>query len=432
VQTNQDEGLKRTIGVRTLAANTVNLTVGAGIFALPALVATRVGGAAFIAYLICSILILLVILCYVEAGSRVTSTGGVYAYVEVAFGPFAGFLSNTLYGFGYCLMADAAIANVSADSLASFLPALKQPVYRTAFMLFIFGGIAWVNVLGVKHGARLAEVVTVAKLIPLLVLIGVGIFFIEPQHFKVEQWPTLSSLGEVSIILFFAFGGMECALNSSGEIKNPKYTVPRGMLLGTFVIFTLYLTLHAVTQGILGSELINNLEAPLVAAAQVAMGNTGATMIVVGTAISSLGLIVGDILNTSRLPYAAARDGLLPNILARIHPKYATPYISIIFYAGLGFLFAISGGFRQLAIIASAALLLTYLGVILATLKLRKLPADPGAFRIPLGITIPILAIITTVWFLSNLAMEEFIIAGIFLSGVALVYGLMRLLRNRR
>jgi basic amino acid/polyamine antiporter, APA family len=155
------------------------------------------------------------------------------------------------------------------------------------------------------------------------------------------------------------------------------------------------------------------------------MGSTGSTILLVGAAISTFGVIIGDILNSPRLAFAAARDGLLPRYLARIHPRYATPYTSIISYAVLGFLLSISGGFRQLAIMASAALLLTYLSVILAALQLRRTPVPSAAFKIPGGIVIHCVAIAVNLWFLSHLSREEFIIAAIFLVVVVVIYGVM-------
>jgi len=432
MQLEQEEGLKRTIGVRTLAANAVNLTVGAGIFALPAVVASRIGNAAFLAYIICTVLFMMVMLCFIETGTRVTRTGGIYGYVETAFGPFVGFLGSTLYWFGYSLITDGAVANLLADSLAVFFPQLLDTPIRITFMLLVFGGIGCVNVLGVKLGARLTEFVTLAKLIPLVILIVVGLFFIKPAHFKIEQWPSFSGLGEVSMILFFAFGGMECAFGISGEIKDPKRTIPRGIMMAAFIVFIFYLTLHVVAQGVLGPDLVNHLDTPLAAAANAIMGHAGSTLLVIGAAISTFGLIIGDIFNSPRLPFAAARDGLLPKFLARVHPKYATPYVAIIFYASLGFVLSISGGFQELATMASVALLLIYLGVVLATVKLRNNPADPGAFKIPGGLTVPLCAIAITLWFLSHLTKQEYVIAAIFLGVVAGIYGVMKLVKGNR
>lgn len=423
------EGLKREIGVRALALNAFNLTVGAGIFTLPAVVASYLGSAAFLAYLLCAILITLVLLCFIESGSRVSSSGGLYVYIESAFGSFVGFLASTLFWLGYCVMADAAVANIVCDNLGLFFPGLQHPVVRVMLMAFIFSGIAFINVCGVRYGTRLMETLTLFKMMPLLLFIVVGVFFIQPQYLQVESWPSVEKIGEVSLILFFAFGGAEASLNASGEIKNPRRTIPRGILLGTFLIFIFYLSIHWVAQGVLGSALMDSKEAPLAWAAGKMAGNSGVVLLTIGAILSGLGLISGDILATSRLPYAAARDGLLPTPLAKIHPRFATPYIAILFYAAVGFLLAISGGFRQLAVMASAALLVVYIGVILATLYLRK-KSDQVSFRIPGGKIIPIVALAATGWFLSHLASKEVVTLVLFLAGCSVLYWMMRWIKK--
>ncbi len=425
-----NEGLKRVIGVRSLAANAVNLTVGSGIFTLPAVVAAYLGPASFIAYLLCAILISMVLLCFVESGSKVTLSGGAYVYIERAFGPFVGFLASTLFWFGYCLMADAAVANIVCDNLAVFFPLFKQSVWRYSLMALLFGGIAWLNVLGVKQGATLMEIFTVAKLLPLLLFIVIGSFYVHPENYVVTEWPSWKKIGEVSIILFFAFGGAEASLSASGEIKRPSYTVPRGVLLGALIILLLYVSIHLVAQGILGQNLANYPDAPLATVAQVVMGDAGNALMVLGALLSGFGLISGDILTSSRLPYSSARDGLLPTFLAAVHPKYATPHFSIVFYSGLGFTMAVSGGFRQLAILASAALLCVYVGVVLATIRLRKFKSAENAFLIPGGLLIPVLALLATLWFLSNLSIREIASVVIFLSFFALVFFTMKWIRK--
>jgi basic amino acid/polyamine antiporter, APA family len=425
-----DEGLKKVIGIRSLAANAVNLTVGAGIFALPAVVATYLGPASFLAYILCALLMGMVLLCFMEVGSKIPFTGGVYAYIETAFGPFAGFLASTLFWLGYCIMADAAVANVLADSLATFFPIFEEPLVRMTFLAIVFGGIAWLNVRGIQQGNTLVEIITVAKLLPLLILIVAGIFFVDYSNYEVHAWPSTQKLGEVSLILFFAFIGMEASLSAGGEIKNPRRTIPRGILLGMLTIFVFYLSIQFVAQGVLGNELPLQKEAPLAVVATTVLGDVGKLMIVIGAAISGFGLISGDIMITSRVPYAAARDGLLPKFLSVIHPKYATPYISIIGYAAVGFTLSISGGFRQLAVLASSSMLIIYLGVILATIKLRKMKPEPGSFVIPGGITIPIIALIVTAWFLSNLSWSEIAGGLIFLAVCSVIYFLMKVFRK--
>jgi len=138
----QDEGLVRVIGTGALALSVVNLVVGAGIFALPGLVAAELGSAAIIAYLICSIAVALVFLCFAEVGSRVSRSGGAYAYVEEAFGPFVGFIASFLFWFGWSALADAAITVVMVDSIALLFPILGEPIPRAVFVIALLTFLA--------------------------------------------------------------------------------------------------------------------------------------------------------------------------------------------------------------------------------------------------------------------------------------------------
>lgn len=429
---NQDEGLHRVIGVRSLTAMAVNITIGAGIFALPAVVAAQLGTSAFWAYALCGLLISLVMLCFIEVGTKITTSGGAYAYVEEAFGPLAGFLTNSLYWMGFTIMTVAAIGNVLADNLATFIPALAEPLYRGIFLALVIGGLATINVIGVKESSRFVVTITLFKIIPLLLLIGVGIFFIDTDNFKSENNFSLSRLGETSLILFFAFGGgAECLLSATGEIKDPKRTIPRGLLAGLGIIFFIYFFIQLVAQGVLGSALGMQAATPLAAVADKIVGRYGMLLMVATASISAFGTMSGDMLVSSRVPYAAARDGLLPSYLAKLHPKFATPYRSIILYASIGFLLSISGGFRQLAILSSASLLIIYLGVIAATIRLRKMKSEE-AFTIPGGLTVPVLAMIGTCWFLSHLAIREIMAAGIFLAFFTAVYVVMKIVSTKK
>lgn len=423
----QPESLPRQIGVLGLASNAINLTLGSGIFVLPAVVAASVGAASVLAYVICGGLVTLIMLCFAEVGSKVTSSGGAYAYVETAFGSFAGFLTNSLFWFGYCMMADAAIANALVDTLSVPFPIFSHFIYKAILLIILFTFFAWINIRGVKQGTRLVEINTLAKIIPLFLLIIVGIFFIKPNNLQWSDTPSIQNLGEVSLVLFFAFIGIEASLSVSGEIKNPMRTVPRGILLGLMGILLIYLSLQTVAQGVLGDQLPLEKEAPLAAVAQQLFGNWGATLILFGAAISMFGAVSGDILASPRLIYAAAKDGLLPAFFGRIHSKYITPHVAIITYAGLGLIFAISGGFQQLAILASAATLVIYLAVVIATIKLRFTEKAPeGSFKIPGGITIPILAIFVIIWFLSHLKQQEWLALFYFLLAMALIYFIMK------
>jgi amino acid transporter len=292
----------------------------------------------------------------------------------------------------------------------------------------------WTNVRGVKSGVRLFIFNTIVKLVPLLLLLAVGLFAINIENLAIPEWPSAMSVGAGALVLFFAFSGAESALSSSGEIRDPTKTVPRGVLLGLGGILFLYVGLQTVAQGVLGAELANNTEAPLAAVATAVFGEWGAKMLLVGGVISIYATVSGDLLNTPRVLFASARDRTLPAILARVHPKYKTPYMAIIVYAACICGFALSGTFKPLAVLASGSILMIYAGVCLSVLRLRQRDGHPkaGQFKVPGGPVVPILGFLLIAWLLWQLTFEEAIGLAV-LVGVAILYYAINLMvvRNR-
>ena len=415
--------LKREIGVWGLAANTLNRTIGAGIFVLPALVANILGGASIMAYIICGLLMMTIMLCFSEIGSQITTTGGAYAYIDAAFGPFAGFLANSMFWF-VGILADAAVANAMADMLTIHFEILINPIYRAIFFFIVFGGFAVINILGVKHGDNIVKINTLIKLIPLTILIIAGFLDSKVDNLRWESFPTIEKLGEASLLLFFAFAGGEASLNVSGEVKNPKRVIPLGILSGMAAVVLIYILIQTISQGVLGADLALQKEAPLAAVANKVLGKFGSTLIIAGAAFSMFAALSGSVLSYPRVIFAGAVKGWMPAFMGKIHPKFATPYWAIIIYALFDFIFSISGGFKQLAIIASASLLSIYMGVVLATIKLRlqNKTTQTASFKLPGGIIIPIFAAIAIFWFLSHLAQNEFLALGIFLLILSIIY----------
>ncbi len=414
------ENLKREIGVRSLTLAIINITIGTGIFVIPALVAENLGATAMVTYFVCGALIFLIALCFAELGSKITTSGGAYTYIETAFGPYAGFIANNIYWFGACVLGDAAIANALADTMKFFFPQLNNEWLRILFFAVVFGSLALLNIRSVKHGVRFVEFTALGKLLPLLLLVVIGAGSVSSQNLTWVIAPTIENIGAASLLLFFAFMGFETPLSNGGEMKNASRTVPLGIFLGISSILILYLGIQIVTQGVLGNTLALHKDAPLAAVAGIIFGKAGIVFIILATIISMLGALGGEILSIPRILYAGARDGLMPKALAKIHPRFFTPYVSVIFYASLGFFFAAIGGFKQLAIIASASVLLIYLGAVLSMLKLRNgnSSSTPKTYRVPGGIIIPIIAIGAILWLLNSLTKQEIygilIFTGIF------------------
>jgi APA family basic amino acid/polyamine antiporter len=356
-----EEGLVRVIGPRALALACVNMIVGASIFVLPAAMAADLGPAAIIAYGICAVILLLVGLCFAEAGRRVSASGGTYAYIERAFGPYVG------------LLASASVSNAFVGTVGAAVPALGQGVPRALVLAALYGGLVLLQVRGVRGGVRFVEGITAAKLVPLLLLVGVGVFHINPQHLVWSGTPSLGEIGRAVLLLFFAFQGIENALTSSGEIVQPSRTVPRAIALAILLVTALYGGIQLVAQGILGPELPAHDRAPLADAAASAMGGWARALLLTGAAVSMFGWVGGDLLAQPRAFFALGRDGLLPRALARVHPVYRTPHVAIVTYAALSFGFAVTGSFRTLALVASGGALLLYLLACAAAVRLRQL-----------------------------------------------------------
>lgn len=420
--------LKRQIGFWGFVSNTINIIVGAGIFILPAIVAESLGSSSVFAYLLSGFLMILIMLCFADIGSKITSTGGAYAYIEKTFGKYAGFLTTNLFVFGAAITANAAVANGLADTLSYFLPAFEMAWVRTIFFIMIFSGLAFVNVRGLSQGMFLVNFNTLAKLVPILFIVLAGWFFIEPSNLSINSTPSAMDIGEMSLILIFAFAGAETALNVSGEIRNPKKNIPRGIFLSMAIVLVLFILIQVSVQGILGDEIVLYKNAPLAETAQRMIGPLGATMVIFGAVFAMFGNLSGLVLNMPRLIFAAALDKTIaPVSLARLHPKFKTPYVSVIVYASLGCTFSILGEFRQLALLSSASFLLIYLGVVLSVIKHRLInKRDPEAYNIPGGLIIPILSVLAILWFLSNLSLSEIWGMLIFLGFFTLLYILIQ------
>ncbi|NMH86491.1 APC family permease [Flavivirga algicola] len=422
------EDFKRTVGVLGLSANIVNIIIGAGIFALPAVIASKMGASSIIAYIFCGILIALVMLCFAEAGSKVTNTGGPYTYIETAFGKYAGFLGG-IFAIGAALFADASVSNALVNILSSAYPSFEREWVRLLFLFVIFFGLAYINIIGLKQGIGLVKFNTIAKLTPLLVLVLIGWKDVSFSNLYIDNMPSAGKIGETSLILFFAFQGAETGLVVGGEVVNPKRTVPKGIFISILTVVCMYILIQTVSQGVLGNDLPNFKAAPLAETAKVVFGPFGYTLLFIGAVVSMFGFLSGSILNNPRVVYALSRDHVIPlKIVSKIHKSFKTPHIAIIVYAIIGFILSVSGSFEKLAIIASSAMLIIYLGVALSVMKLRKSQKPKeGEFKIPGGYIVPILSIAIILYFLSNLSIDEMTSTGIFIAILSLIYGIFKL-----
>lgn len=422
------EDLKREISFFGLSSNIINIVIGSGIFVLPAIVAAALGAASILAYIFCGVLITLMMLCFAEVGSKITDTGGVYIYIEKTFGKYPGFLTACLMLLG-TITGVGAVANAVISVIFKVFPFFQSEITRIIFFLFLFSTLAYINIIGTKKGVGFVKIITVIKIAPLLLIAIIGFKNVHLTNLVWETTPSMQQIGATSLILFFAFTGAATALSVSGEVRNPQKIIPRAILFSIFIIGLIYVMVQTVCQGVLGASLPLFIENPLGEVASHIFGPIGFGLLTVGAAVSMFGNISSQVLSNPRIIFAASKDGVIPiKILSKIHMKYVTPYIAIITFTVMCFLFASFGGFKELAIISSASSLIIALGISIATIKLRKnktYDTKGKTFRIPGGYLVPILSIIVTLWFLSNLSANKILGFGLLITILTILYFLI-------
>lgn len=390
---------------------------------MPSAVAAELGGYGFIAYVFCGAVISLVLLCFAEAGSRVITAGGPYMYARVAFGPFMGGVTGIVWVLAQGVISCAAIVMLLIETLARAFPALQDRMMQSLVIVAIFGSLAVLYIRWSRAGVGATVALTVIKLLPLL-LVAAGIFWKGlPSGLVDGPAPGVAKMGRAALILTFAFMGIETVLNNGSEIRNPARTVPRAVLLAVASISLLYLAIHLAAEQALGTSLPTAGGAALPLTARALYGPWGELIVGIGVVVSMGALVVGDIFASPRVPFALGRDGVLPRILGRVHPKWHTPHVAIAAYALLGAAIALSGTFRQLAILGVSGTLFGYMMTALSVLRMRQRGvADAGApFVVPGGPVVPMAACALIVCLLVSLELKELLALGALLGVGGLV-----------
>jgi len=424
--------LERALGVRELAATIFNYTVGSGIFALPAVAVAELGGAAPLAYVACALVMGCVVLCFAEAGSRVSLTGGPYAYVEVALGPFVGFIAGVML-FATGLSAGAAVVVLFVDSVGAASP-LGAAWLRGTLIVAVVVGLAAINLRGVRRSAQAVEVLTVAKLVPLVLFVVAGAAFIHPQNLAWRTTPPLKDVLGTAGIVIFAFSGIESALTPSGEVRAPARTVPRASFLALGAATLLYLAIQWVALGIEGSALGRTGATPLADAAGEFAGHGGRLLMIVGASVSMLGYLSGNMLAVPRSLFAFARDGFLPRVLAAVDPRFHVPHAAVVVYALALACLALSGTFRELAVLSNLAAFVLYALSAIGVWALRRRDVREAGvpFRIPGGPTVPLAACVLSLGLIFATAQRLELIGLGAMAAVAILLYAVRTVRTRR
>jgi APA family basic amino acid/polyamine antiporter len=409
-----DEGLSREIRKWDLVALLVNVTVGAGILRLPSDVQRTVGNYSLAAFVVCAAIIGLIALCFAEVGSRFSTTGGPYLYAQETFGSSFAFLVGWLMWLTR-LAGFATLVLVFVAYLGYFWPPSESGLPRIAIITGLVLVLTVINLIGVKESARASDIFTVSKLIPLLVFVVVGLFFIRSSSFTLATRPTVGSFSAAVFILIYAFSGFEAVLVNTGEIRQPQRVIPFALIVALSASVVLFLLIQVVCIGTLPQ--LANSERPLTDASVTFLGALGPTMISAGALIGIFGTLNVIMLACTRLPFAMATHGQLPVPLGRVHQRFRTPHVSILISAVAVLLLTLPGTFIYALKVTVITRVIVYASTCVALPVLRRrarvaaptrtLKDVPLSFEVPAGTFIAVVCVILCLWLLANSGWRE-------------------------
>lgn len=364
--------LKRDLGLAAATAIVVGNTIGSGIFMAPqALAAVANPAAAMTAWIITAVGSFLLAVCFAKMGAAYPATGGPIVFTRKAFGEFPAFQIAWIYWIG-SWVGNATIITGFVSYFTYFFPVFG----RERILAFLLSSaVLWtftiINILGVRKAGNLGIVTTTLKILPLLAFIAIAAFFFEPANLATVSKPELTGftgLPAAIAITLWAFVGLECATIPAGEIRDPSRNIRRSTLYGIFFTALLYLVVSFVAMGGMPQADLAVSSAPLADIITRISGiSWGGPLIAFGAVISTLGAVSGWVLTTARSAYSAGESGLFPAVMAKVHPRTATPHVALIVSAVLTNLLLIlnytqnlTSAFKIMLLLATLAFLPVY------------------------------------------------------------------------
>ena len=304
------------------------------------------------------------------------------------------------------LTAFAANCNLLISYLGYFWEGAGAGPVRVILILAIVALLTAVNIIGVRDAARLSNIFAIGKLIPIILFIAVGLFFINIDNFSAPPPLTIGSFSESVLLLVYAFTGFEMAVIPAGEVSNPQRNLPVAMLIAIGVVALVYILIQVVAIGTLPG--LASSDRPLADASNQFLGAAGASLITAGALVSITGNLNVLILAGSRLPFAMGERGELPRFLALTHNRFRTPYAAIMFTSVIMLVLTLWSTFASAVKISTIARLIAYAATCAALMVLRyKSDARPALFRLPFGIDIAVITLALAVWLISNTTFRE-------------------------
>jgi basic amino acid/polyamine antiporter, APA family len=431
-------GFRRAVSRWQIVGLSVNDVIGSGVYLLPAEAALIMGSSSIGAVVLAGFAVLLLVLCFAEAGSYFDRPGGAYLYTREAFGPLIGFE----VGWMTWLARVASVASLSvgfARALSFLWPATGEGWGQLWTIVLSLLALTAINVIGIRAGVGTAVFLAISKTVPLMMFIAIGAFFVSNETIAANNVQQTGSLREAALLLLFAYAGFENTAAPAGEFKNPRRDIPFALVTQIVIVTLIYSAVQWVALGTLPG--VAESKTPLADAARLFLGGWGGWLLTFGAALSILGTNNNTVLAGPRYLFAMAEDGFGPRSLSYLHPRFRTPIVAIVLQSSIALLLALTGAtlvqeglslppvlrgsFQQLATLSVVARLATYFGTAAAVLVLRRKRPGGAGVRIPGGPVIPVAALLICIAFASS-AEPRNLIAGAIAIGIGLVLYLLR------
>ncbi|WP_049166479.1 APC family permease [Lacticaseibacillus rhamnosus] len=403
---------KEQMGYWSMILLGINGIIGSGIFLLPNQAAKLIGSASIFVLLFDALLVISIALCFAQAATYFDRDGGPYLYAKDAFGDFVGFEVGFVT-WAIRIIAEATMAVAFTTALVGTFPALNQPIIRDSIISVMVIGLALMNIAGVRVSTVVNNVISVSKLVPLVLFVAIGIFFIKGSNFT-PLFPGGSyksgSFGQAAVVMFYAFTGFEGLVVAAGDMKNAKRNLPKAVATVMTVVSLFYILIQVVSTGILGNALAST-DTPIQTAFAKITGGFGNALVAAGTLLSTGGLLVASSFITPRSGVALAENHMMPQLLAKRN-RVNSPYIAIIVSATITLLIAYSGTFGYLAQISAVSRFAQYIPTCLAVIVFAKTKTKDksSTFHLPLGPVIPAVAILVSIWLLVQVQVSQLVI----------------------
>lgn len=380
-----------------LTALALNGIIGSGIFGLSATAAKMLGMASPLAFLLCAAIVYVFVLCFAEVAGYFTETGGPYIYGRTIFGSFIGFE----VGWSVWLARVSAFATNSSifvSYLAFFVPQVASGAARTAVLILVPALLSYINIRGVRGGAKFGGIFAAAKVTALVLFAAVGLTFVDPARFSSMSAPADANWGVAILALIYTFTGFEYAVIPAAEAKDPRRDLGWALIVALGLCTVIYLAVQVVALGTLPLPELAMSTRPLADAGRSFLGPVAGGAMSLLACVSIVGNLSALVLVSPRLTLAFAEKRDFPAFFGRLHPRYGTPVVSILFFTIIGSALAIYGSFQWLVIVSVLARLGNYVVTCIAVPIMRQRSPEPSRFRIPGGNFVGYLGVGLCIW----------------------------------